>query len=143
MLNCLYIHAMTSNSRIIDATGVHCSFVLFWMKPGLLPSMGLQRVGYNWATELNWLRKCPDQCKKRRPPGGGHGSPLQYYCLGNPMDGGVWRAPVHGVPKRHKWRDLACLQNFLWEIWSQIFSSSAFLLFTLPCIFYDKTKSVV
>ena len=32
-----------------------------------------------------------------RPPGGGHGTPLQYSCLGNPMDRGVWRATVHGV----------------------------------------------
>ena len=30
-------------------------------------------------------------------PGGGCGSPLQYSCLGNPMDGGTWRATVHGV----------------------------------------------
>ena len=27
----------------------------------------------------------------RRSPGGGHGNPLQYSCLQNPMDGGVWR----------------------------------------------------
>ena len=34
--------------------------------------------------------------------GGGNGSPLQYSCLGNPMDRGAWRAPVHGVAKvRH------------------------------------------
>ena len=32
-------------------------------------------------------------------PGGGHGNPLQYYCLGNPMDRGAWRATVHGVAK--------------------------------------------
>ena len=25
-----------------------------------------------------------------RPPGEGHGTPLQYACLGNPMDGGAW-----------------------------------------------------
>ena len=25
-----------------------------------------------------------------RPPGGGHGSPLQYSCLENPMDRGAW-----------------------------------------------------
>ena len=31
------------------------------------------------------------------PPGGGHGYPLQYSCLGNPMDRGAWRAAVHGV----------------------------------------------
>ena len=33
------------------------------------------------------------------PPGEGNGSPLQYSCLENPMDGGVWRATVHGVTK--------------------------------------------
>ena len=35
----------------------------------------------------------------RRPPGGEHGSPLQYSCLENPMDRGTWQAPVHGVAK--------------------------------------------
>ena len=32
-----------------------------------------------------------------RPLGGGHGSPLQYSCLENPMDRGAWQATVHGV----------------------------------------------
>jgi len=31
--------------------------------------------------------------------GEGNGTPLQYSCLENPMDGGAWRAPVHGVAK--------------------------------------------
>ena len=34
-----------------------------------------------------------------RCPGGGHGNPLQYSCLENPMDRGAWRARVHGVTK--------------------------------------------
>ena len=34
-----------------------------------------------------------------RSPGGGNSNPLQYSCLGNPMDGGAWRAIVHGVAK--------------------------------------------
>ena len=34
-----------------------------------------------------------------RSPGEGNGNPLQYSCLENPMDGGVWRATVHGVAK--------------------------------------------
>ena len=34
-----------------------------------------------------------------RSPGGGHGNPLQYSCLGNPMDRGAWRATGHGIPK--------------------------------------------
>ena len=29
----------------------------------------------------------------------GHGYPLQYSCLENPMDSGDWRATVHGVAK--------------------------------------------
>ena len=32
--------------------------------------------------------------------GEGNGTPLQYSCLENPMDGGVWWAAVHGVAKR-------------------------------------------
>ena len=27
----------------------------------------------------------------------GNGPPLQYSCLENPMEGGAWRAAVHGV----------------------------------------------
>ena len=34
-----------------------------------------------------------------RSPGGGHGNPLQYSCLENPMDGGAWWAMVHSVAK--------------------------------------------
>ena len=29
----------------------------------------------------------------------GNGNPVQYSCLGSPMDRGVWRAIVHGVTK--------------------------------------------
>ena len=34
-----------------------------------------------------------------RSPGGGHGSPLQYSCLENPMDRVAWQAIDHGVTK--------------------------------------------
>ena len=34
-----------------------------------------------------------------KSPGGGHGNPLQYSCLENPMDRGAWWAVVHGVTK--------------------------------------------
>ena len=30
-----------------------------------------------------------------RPSGEGNGTPLQYYCLENPMDEGAWEAIVH------------------------------------------------
>ena len=32
-----------------------------------------------------------------QPFGEGNGTPLQYSCLENPMDGGAWYAAVHGV----------------------------------------------
>ena len=35
----------------------------------------------------------------RRSPEGGNGNPLQYSCLGNPMDRGAWWATVLGVEK--------------------------------------------
>ena len=34
-----------------------------------------------------------------RSPGEGNGNPLQYFCLGNPMDRERWWATVHGVSK--------------------------------------------
>ena len=38
-----------------------------------------------------------------RSPGEGNGNPLQYSCLGNPIDGGPWWATVHGVTKSWAW----------------------------------------
>ena len=38
-----------------------------------------------------------------RSPGGGNGTPLQYSCLENPMDGGAWWAIAHGVAKSQTW----------------------------------------
>ena len=32
-------------------------------------------------------------------PGEGNGSPLQYSCLGDPMDRGIWWTTVYGVTK--------------------------------------------
>ena len=40
-------------------------------------------------------------------PGEGNGTPLQYSCLQNPMDGGAWWAAVQGVTERWTW-----LSNF-------------------------------
>ena len=37
--------------------------------------------------------------------GEGNGTPLQYFCLENPMDGGAWWAAVHGVAK--SWTQLS------------------------------------
>ena len=37
--------------------------------------------------------------KSNNSVGEGNGTPLQYSCLENPMDGEAWQAAVHGVTK--------------------------------------------
>ena len=55
-----------------------------------------------------------------RSPGGGHGNPLQYSCLENPMDRGTWQAAVHGVSKSWTWlNDWALTRVHLQTWWSQ------------------------
>ena len=54
----------------------------------------------------------------RRFPGGGNGNPLQYSCVGNPVDRGAWRATVHGVTK--SWtqlRDLTLTLEIFYIVW--------------------------
>ena len=46
-----------------------------------------------------------------RSPGEANGTPLQYSCLENPMDGGAWRAIVHGVAKSWTWLKWLRTQN--------------------------------
>ena len=55
-------------------------------EPGRLQSMGVLRVGHDWATSLSLSRI-----------GEGNGNPLQCSCLENPRDGGAWWATVYGV----------------------------------------------
>ena len=48
-----------------------------------------------------------------RSLGEGNGNPLQYSCLENPTDGGVWQSTVHGVTKSRTW--LSDFIHFLQE----------------------------
>ena len=53
-----------------------------------------------------------------RSPGGGHGNPLQYSCLKNPMDRGTWRATVHEDTKSRtqlKWLSMQMEDDVKWH----------------------------
>ena len=78
--------------------------------------------------EYLYRRGCKSQphsiCSLRRgsilgsgwSPGGGHGNPLQYSCLENPMDRGAWRATVRGVT--NSWtrlKRLSTAQSTSWD----------------------------
>ena len=98
------------------------SSILAWRipwseQPGGQQSTGLQRVRLSWATSLS-LSNTHDyhggsMVKNLsanagdvgsipglgRSPGEGNGNPLQYSCLGNPMDRGAWQATVLEVTR--------------------------------------------
>ena len=130
-------HVLVIVNRAAMNTGVHASFwfrVLsgymprsgiagsyrlprswWWTaKPGLLQSMGSQRVTHDWVTKLSWTNGLHKEtaCNAGRPgfhlwsgrsPGEENGNPLQYSCPENSMDGGAWQATVRGDAKSWTW----------------------------------------
>ena len=52
--------------------------------------MGSHRVGHDWSDLAAEAAAAASE---------GNGTALQYSCLENPMDGGAWKAAVHGVAK--------------------------------------------
>ena len=87
---------------------------------GYIQSMGSQRVGYDWATKhasdswgfpggsvvKNLTANAGDMGSipgSGRSPGEGNGNPLQFSCLGNPMDIAAWQATVREVAKSWTW----------------------------------------
>ena len=64
----------------------------------------------------------------RRSPAEGHGSPLQYSRLENPMDRGAWQAIIHGVIESNITERLTLLNIYTHtHIYIYILSSSASL----------------
>ena len=73
--------------------------------------------GCLWSSGLPWLLRwwrIHLQCRRPgsilgglggggRSPGEGNGYPLQYSCLGNPIDREAWLAIVYGVAKNRTW----------------------------------------
>ena len=64
--------------------------------------------------------------------GEGNGTPLQYSCLENPMDGGAWKAAVHGVAEgRTRLSDFSFTFHFhAWE--KEMATHSSILAWRIP-----------
>ena len=113
------------------------SSVLAWRIPGTgepsgLQSMGPPRVGHDWSdlaaaysfgafqvalvvknlpANVGDKRDAGSITGLRKSPGAGHGNPLQYPCLENPMNRGTWQATVHRVT--NSWTQLKQLAHVL------------------------------
>ena len=68
-----------------------------------IPSPHVALVVKNLSANAGDLRDVGSTPESGRSLGEGHGSPLQYSCLENPMDRGVWWATVHRVSKSQTW----------------------------------------
>ena len=55
------------------------------------------KAGVSMCRVLEELHSADLQIIEAGISGGGNGNPLQYSCLGNPMESGAWWATVHGV----------------------------------------------
>ena len=77
----------------------------------------------------------------------GNGTPLQYSCLENPMDGGAWWATVHGVARsRTRLSDFAFTFH-LHALEKEMATHSSVLAWRIPgtgslvgCHLWDRTE---
>ena len=81
---CIYVVAETSVLRSSDRW-------LCWRIPSWLPEFHTNQATF-WSLLASQV-----------PAGEGDGTPPQYSCLENPMDGEAWWAAVHGVAKSWTW----------------------------------------
>ena len=104
--HCYFTHTHTHSRRNIKILGWPESSFRVSIRSNFLAN---PISGYIWLVEIpRWPSDKQSTCQagnaeifpgSRRSPGKGNGNPLQYSCLGNPMNRGTWRATVHGDPK--------------------------------------------
>ena len=77
------------------------------------------------------IQKPACQCKRCRDaslipewrsPGGGHGIPLQYFFLENPMDKGAWKATVHRITKSQTQLEQLSMHTYMHQTSEHIYT---------------------
>ena len=108
------------------------------IKPLSLKSLALSGGFFTTSTtwETPWVKKLTANAGdlrdtgsipgSGRSPEGGHGNPLQYSCLENPMGKGAWWATVHRVSKSWTWLKWlsthACSKTAYFGDWRSLFN---------------------
>ena len=84
-----------------------CNYTMGAQERVIIPSREESRVRSRWCNswevKCGWLVGFCYMVGAVLRNGEGNGTPLQYSCLENPMDGGAWWAAVHGVAKSWTW----------------------------------------
>ena len=73
-----------------------------WSRKAIFPGSVYDQELPRWLNVKNLHANAGDMDlipESGRSPGDGNGNPLQYSCLGNPMNRGAWWATVHGIAK--------------------------------------------
>ena len=87
-------------------------FFSYFCDLSFISTFYIQNHGRFWNYK-HLLRTFNIFCHSRLYDGEGNGTPLQYSCLENPMDGGAWWAIVHGVAK--SWTRLSDFTFMHWR----------------------------
>ena len=112
-----------------------CWFLLVYLKISVIVFFILGfpggSVGKESACNMEDMGLAP---RLGRSPGGGHGNPLQYSCLENPVDSGGWWAAVLGLQRvGHDWMTKHSTQ----------LSSSLFLLYIFSLLNFSLCSSIL
>ena len=71
--------------------------------PCILGASQVALVVMNLPVNAWYIRDAGSVPGSGRSPGGGHGNPLQYSCMENPMNRGAWLAAVRRITKSRRW----------------------------------------
>ena len=97
--NCFHF-IYTLNSCVFS---LFCSRNIFWSVVSHIWASQVVLEEKNLLVNAGDVRHVGSIPGSGRSPGGGHGNPLQYSGLENPMDRGAWRSTVHRVTKSQTW----------------------------------------
>ena len=84
------------SQQIIFKIGIYVTMPFIWASQ-------LAVVVSNLPANAGDVRNTSSIPESGRSTAGGHDNPLQYFCLENPMDRGVWWATVQRVSKSRTW----------------------------------------
>ena len=82
---------------------IKCHLNQFYYITKQISASQVALVVKNLPTNAGDVRDVGSISGSGRSPRGGHGNPLQYSCLVNPIDRGAWRATVYGAAKRQNY----------------------------------------